>query len=136
MVEHGVYAVFGRVWRASARAMPALIASIALVSYGSSTFVSEACGQESYQWYGFRPLGSTIRALAIDPSDSQVIYAGTEGGWVSKSTNGGVSWTTASLGVGSQVTAVATDPSAPSTVYAATVPTISCRLSLAEPTWR
>lgn len=33
-----------------------------------------------------------VSSLAIDPADSQTVYAGTEGGGVMKTANGGVSW--------------------------------------------
>jgi len=39
-----------------------------------------------------------VRALAIDPSDPNTLYAGTTGG-VFKSTNGGANWSAANNGL-------------------------------------
>jgi photosystem II stability/assembly factor-like uncharacterized protein len=57
-----------------------------------------------------------IYALAIDPTNSNIIYAG--GGAVFKSTNGGASWSQSSIGLGG-VYALVIDPSTPTTLYAA-----------------
>jgi len=54
---------------------------------------------------------STVEALAIDPSNSSVVYAGSYG--VFKSTNGGASWSDVSASFGSNmsfVSALAIDP--------------------------
>jgi photosystem II stability/assembly factor-like uncharacterized protein len=58
-----------------------------------------------------------IQSLAIDATDSQTIYAATQGGMF-KSTNGGVKWSKAgSIG---QVNSLAIDPNSPDTIYAGT----------------
>jgi len=62
-----------------------------------------------------------ITSLAVDPVSSTVLYAGTAGGGVWQSNNGGDSWTTttdnqASLAIG----AMAVAPTTPYTVYAMT----------------
>ena len=61
-----------------------------------------------------------VRALAIDPADSSVVYAGTYGG-IYKSTDGGDSWTAANAGLDADwvldIQIAATDTSV---VYAAT----------------
>src|SRR6185369_3104170 len=44
------------------------------------------------------PQAGRVQALAIDPSNSQIVYAGTLGGGVLKSTNGGAVWTTLNTG--------------------------------------
>jgi len=38
------------------------------------------------------PTGGQVNSLAIDPINSQIIYVGTYGGGVFKSTDGGGSW--------------------------------------------
>ena len=50
--------------------------------------------------------------FAIDPSNSAVVYAGTHGGGVYKTVNGGADWTPASLGLptGAQIQSMAIDP--------------------------
>jgi photosystem II stability/assembly factor-like uncharacterized protein len=62
-----------------------------------------------------------VWALAVDPGNTAVVYAGTDGGGVWKTTNGGAAWTPltdqqASLGISS----LALDPSNSATIYAGT----------------
>src|SRR6185369_7984430 len=67
---------------------------------------------------GFRV---TIRALAIDPNNSDTIYAGSDWEGVFKSTNGGGSWSQINSGLTSPyVYALAIDPTTSSTIYAGT----------------
>jgi photosystem II stability/assembly factor-like uncharacterized protein len=61
-----------------------------------------------------------VNSLAIDPTNSQIVYAGTFYG-VYKSTNGGTSWTPANSGMaGAYVLCLAIDPTSSQTVYAGT----------------
>ncbi|WP_347244981.1 hypothetical protein, partial [Thermogutta sp.] len=46
----------------------------------------------SLVWRSIGPEGGSIYALAIDPATPGTLYAGTYGGGVFKSTNGGASW--------------------------------------------
>jgi photosystem II stability/assembly factor-like uncharacterized protein len=65
----------------------------------------------------------TIYALALDPSNPQVIYAGTssDSGTLFWSTNGGGSWSARDSGLGSRsVYALCVDPVTSTTVYAGT----------------
>jgi hypothetical protein len=72
-------------------------------------------------WTGKGPEGQTIFALAIDPSTSTTLYAGTSGRGVLKSTDGGGNWTAVNAGLtNSYVEALAIDPSTPTTLYAGT----------------
>ncbi len=67
------------------------------------------------------PVGGSMNALAVDPTNSAVVYAGTPGAGVFKSVNSGASWTEANAGLSVlSINALAIDPSAPLTVYAAT----------------
>jgi hypothetical protein len=64
-----------------------------------------------------------VRALAIDPSDGNTLYAGASSigtdAAVFKSTNGGASWKAATSGVkANEVFALAIDPSNPNIIYA------------------
>jgi len=65
-----------------------------------------------------------IAALAVDPADPSVLYAGDSGlmtsGGVYTSTNSGDTWTQAGGALAENVSALAVDPSNPRTVYAAT----------------
>lgn len=70
---------------------------------------------------GPRNINGRIKCLAVHPTDGQTVYAGSAGGGVWKTTNGGQSWTAtmhdeASLAIG----AIAIDPTTPQTVYAGT----------------
>jgi len=62
-----------------------------------------------------------IRSLAIDPSGPPTLYAGSYGGGVFNSPDGGSTWTTFNRGLsGLLVTVVAQDPLDPTKIYAAT----------------
>jgi Beta-propeller repeat len=74
-------------------------------------------------------VGEAIQALAIDPTDAQVMYAGTPGG-VYKSANGGVSWTRVDSGLTYyDVHALAIDPNDHCAVYAGVETNVSSGLS-------
>ncbi len=65
-----------------------------------------------------------VFALAIDPTTSVTLYAGTRAGRVFKSTNGGESWSVINTGLPTyeeaQVNALVINPTAPATLYAGT----------------
>ena len=62
-----------------------------------------------------------VRALAIDPSNPSILYAGTRNGGVHKSTNGGNNWIDSSNGIGTRpVNKLVIDYSDPDTLYAGT----------------
>jgi hypothetical protein len=62
---------------------------------------------------------ANVSALVIDPSNPATLYAGTDGGGVFKSTNGGGSWSPANNGLSNTyVSVLAIDPSNPATLYA------------------
>ncbi len=65
------------------------------------------------------PDGGSITALVINPHNTMEMYAGTFGGGVYKTINGGDSWQEASLGlVDGYIQSLAIDPQTPSTLYA------------------
>jgi uncharacterized protein (TIGR03437 family) len=71
--------------------------------------------------FGSALVTGRIAALAVDPRDGNVVYAGAASGGVWKTTNGGTTWTPltdqqASLATGS----IALDPAHPDTVYVGT----------------
>src|SRR5206468_3479505 len=73
------------------------------------------------EWTSHGPGGGFITALAVDPQNPNTVYAGTIGGGVFKSANGGASWSAANFGLtAADVRALAVDPRNPSTVYAGT----------------
>jgi photosystem II stability/assembly factor-like uncharacterized protein len=96
---------------------------------GSTTF---ATALSTTQWtligpqptstpFEFNPVSGRVTALAVDPTNSNVIYLGGAEGGVWKSTDGGTTWipltdNQASLAVGS----IAIDPQNPQTIYVGT----------------
>jgi len=75
-------------------------------------------------WTTSGPEGGDILTLAVDPSAAGTLYAGTAGGGVFKSTDGGLTWAESSNGLerGSQqdVTALLINPQTPASLYAGT----------------
>ncbi|MBI4464983.1 MAG: hypothetical protein HY647_09790 [Acidobacteria bacterium] len=70
---------------------------------------------------GGGPVGGFITSMAIDPANSATVYAGTDGGGIFKSTDGGQSWAAANSGLtDSDVNVVAIAPSSPGTLYTGT----------------
>ncbi len=77
-------------------------------------------------WTPLGPDSGTVTALALDPSNPDVLYAGTDWSGVFKSTDGGATWRASSAGMGAggrgiEVNAVAVDPLRPGTLFAATI---------------
>ncbi len=105
--------------RASAlfnRIAPALTAVAPWRSVGPFGFQTSA-------FYGSSPLadGGRVRAIAIDPRNSSVIYAGSASGGVWRTSNGGATWTPLTDAQCSLTTgAIAIDPVDPSILYVGT----------------
>ncbi|MEK8017139.1 MAG: hypothetical protein VSS75_009740, partial [Candidatus Parabeggiatoa sp.] len=84
-----------------------------------------------------------IRALAIEPQNSDILYLGTDDGWgndgnVFKSTNGGETWVESNTGlenVGGIMTLLI-DPSNPSTIYAASSRTAVFKSTDSAKNWK
>jgi hypothetical protein len=78
----------------------------------------DGAGQWTNDNYG---LGFGVRTIAIHPTQTAILYAGTAGGFF-KSTNGGRTWTAKNNGLNNSknVVFIIIDPSTPSTIYAAT----------------
>jgi hypothetical protein len=75
----------------------------------------------NFSFDGAPTVSGRVTALAVDPTNSSVVYLGAAEGGVWKTTNGGMSWTPltdtqASLAVGS----IAIDPSNHNTIYVGT----------------
>src|SRR5437870_6352389 len=80
-----------------------------------------AAAAQSGTWVSNGPEGGTIHALAIDPQTSSTLYAGTSGGGVFQSTDGGASWRAINTGLTiPYINALAIDPQTPTTLYAGT----------------
>jgi len=92
-----------------------LISLLLLLSASQAGIVSAGTNV----WTSNGPEGGTIHALAIDPVTPATLYAGTSGGGVFKSTNGGGNWSAANTGLtNTDVLALAIDPATPATLYA------------------
>jgi hypothetical protein len=62
-------------------------------------------------WRPIGPPGGQVMDLALDPDDSRILYAGTSGGGVFKSVNGGVTWQAVNRGLSEyQILALAVAP--------------------------
>lgn len=72
-------------------------------------------------WVSNGPEGGSINLLVIDPMTPTTVYAGTFGGGVFKSTDGGDSWSVRNTGLtNTDVSALVIDPMTPTTVYVGT----------------
>jgi len=72
-------------------------------------------------WSSIGPEGGWIYALAIDPTTPSTPYAGTYGGGMFKSTNGGATWSAVNTGLSNkEVWALAIDPINTNTIYVGT----------------
>jgi photosystem II stability/assembly factor-like uncharacterized protein len=78
-------------------------------------------GQSHSEAHWTGPSGGSVVAIANDPINTNIIYAGSWGGGVHKSTDGGASWKFAGKGIpNGLIDSLAVDPVTPTTVYAGT----------------
>ena len=78
-------------------------------------------GISNWEWLGPGNIGGRVRALLIHPGDPDILWAGSAGGGIWKTTNGGNSWAPLndflpSIAVG----CMALDPNDPDVLYAGT----------------
>jgi photosystem II stability/assembly factor-like uncharacterized protein len=100
----------------SGRGYPCLLLFVSVLALTGAPPASAAP-----RWIPIGPEGGTVPTLVIDPATPGTVYAGTDGGGVWKSVDGGASWSWSSLGMGNvPVHALALDPRISSTLYAAT----------------
>jgi photosystem II stability/assembly factor-like uncharacterized protein len=99
------------------RKSSAVASALAALSFGLC-----ACSATAATWTVMGPPGANVSALAVDPSNHQVVYAGVRccsPGELFKSVDGGTTWALANLGItGPDVTSIALKPGTPSTLYA------------------
>ena len=70
-------------------------------------------------WRSIGPEGGTVLSILIDPTAPSTLYAGTNGGGVFKSTDGGAHWSAVNTGLTYPYpSALALDPTTPGTLYA------------------
>jgi photosystem II stability/assembly factor-like uncharacterized protein len=118
----------GRTWTTAA--FGGRYVSVVVVS-GRMAYAGSAAGlgvfgsvDGGHSWRAIGPPGVRyVQALAVDPGDSAVVYAGVYGAagrGVYKSTDGGGSWQRVTEALDIDAMAVVLDPSSPSTVYVGT----------------
>jgi hypothetical protein len=118
---------YGDPWSFPAwRSAPALAIAPRTASTSATVYTT---GSAEYDVCWVRDEGATIgcavlgqafvgaSALAIDPGNANIVYAGTNGSGVYKTTNGGATWSGGGAGV---VKSLAIDTQAPSIIYAGT----------------
>ena len=85
------------------------------------SLAKSAAGQLSWEPLGPGNIGGRLRGLVTHPSNPNIIYVGSVGGGVWKSTNGGANWTaTMSDLITLNISALAMKPGDPNTLYAGT----------------
>jgi photosystem II stability/assembly factor-like uncharacterized protein len=86
-------------------------------------------------WQSMGPPGGTITSIAVCPSDSNVVLAGTGGAGVLRSTDGGASWAFSNAGIiNRSISGLKFSRSNPSIVYMATQYGV-CKSTDAGATW-
>lgn len=84
---------------------------------------SEAYAPNALSWTQLGPgnIGGRIRAIAVHPTDPNIVYIGAVAGGVWKTTNGGTSWTALhDFMENLAVCSIVIDPNNPNTIYAGT----------------
>jgi photosystem II stability/assembly factor-like uncharacterized protein len=104
-----------------------LIAAATVWLFLASTSNFAIVHAQSEGWVPIGPEGGTVYALAIDPADHSIVYAGTNGG-VFKSIDSGAHWTPINAGLpmpgsayqlgGPYIYSLAIDPQNTATIYA------------------
>ena len=74
-------------------------------------------GGTSWTRYSLTTSTGFCYAIAVDPTSSNIVYAGGQGG-LYKTTNGGSSWSNITGAISGTIKAIAIDPDNPSTVFA------------------
>lgn len=87
-------------------------------------------------WTSNGPYGGVVVSLLIDPTNPQVVYAGTEGPGVVKTTDGGATWIGVNDGlIWNRVRALAFEPGNPATIYAGTLSDGVCKSTSSGASW-
>ena len=93
------------------------------LSTNGSRLARAECGLGEQWSVEFLLEGTSVRCLAVDPHNHSVVYAGTQGDGILRSTDGGRTWQAAGL-AGHVVKSIAVSPCEPDTLYAGTRPAL------------
>lgn len=93
------------------------------LSTNGSRLARAECGDNDHWSVEFLLEGASVRCLAADPHNRNVVYAGTQGSGVLRSSDGGRTWQPAGL-AGHVIKSIAVSPCEPDTVYAGTRPAL------------
>ena len=90
---------------------------------GQEALLPMAAGVSSTSWTWLGPgnIGGRVRSLVIDPTNTNVMFAGSVGGGIFKTTDGGASWAPVDDFMANlAVSTIVMQPGLPSTMYAGT----------------
>jgi photosystem II stability/assembly factor-like uncharacterized protein len=97
----------------------AALVAVLLTAAGAKSISNP--GTAGNLWISRGPVGGEIQALVLDPRNPATLYAGSRGGGVYKTSDGGFTWNTVNNGLGSLfVRALAIDPRPAGAIYAGT----------------
>src|SRR6185436_208958 len=88
---------------------------------GSSGAASAGIDAGSWTWLGPGNVGGRVRSIVIDPTNANVMFVGSVGGGIFKTTNGGGTWAAVDDFMANlAVSTIVMKPGAPTTMYAGT----------------
>jgi photosystem II stability/assembly factor-like uncharacterized protein len=112
------------IWTRDPGSRPSPVATMVIavaLGFGLAAGAGRRLAADTGHWTGLGPWVADVFALVVDPVHPKVVYAGTTfGDSVSKSLDGGVTWTRSGRGLPGQAQALAINPFQTSTLYIAT----------------
>src|SRR5215472_4312927 len=107
-------------WPSAGGSVAFLLAALLVAGFAAAVLPAPLAAANPPGWTNLGPFGANVLALAVDPTQASVVYAGTtSGGGVFKSTDGST-WVGAFAGLpipNLSVPCLAIDPRHPSTIY-------------------
>ncbi len=99
-----------------------LVLALLLAPSGIFGEVSELASEVGPFWASVGPEGvNAVLSIAVDPTSTSTLYAGTDGAGVFKSTDRTATWSSSSAGLtGASIRVLTVDPAVPAIVYAGT----------------
>ncbi len=93
------------------------------ISTNGSRLARAECGENGHWSVEFLLEGTHVRCLAADPHNPTIVYAGTQGSGILRSSDSGRTWQPAGL-ASHIIKSIAVSPSEPGTIYAGTRPAL------------